>query len=328
VGNALAVYFHATRNYEKGHKKTDRMANLLNWLVYYAGLSRLLGTHHQVYLLYHRVNNCEVVARHYGKRRFVTDQQFEKQMRLLSKINDGRVSITFDDGYKDNFLYAYPILKKYGQRAIFFISSGFIDGNYFHAGDIVDCYIRKGALTKKEAKKLRMTMRELPLSQRNELIGRLEIEAAELSDDHAMTWADLKRLLVEGHIIGNHTVNHPVLTRESQQHLVYEIAKCNQDIRDHLGIECRHFAYPYGRMKDIPPRIETLLADHGIEYAFTTVRGYYSDDESPFFIRRMPISYGDDLAAFANRCYGVSIERGVERRTLVDTLLRRIGVRR
>ncbi len=37
------------------------------------------------------------------------------------------VVITFDDGYLDNWVYAFPILKKYGMRATVFVSTDFID---------------------------------------------------------------------------------------------------------------------------------------------------------------------------------------------------------
>lgn len=37
------------------------------------------------------------------------------------------ISITFDDGFKNNFLEALPILKKYNMKATFYVSSGFIN---------------------------------------------------------------------------------------------------------------------------------------------------------------------------------------------------------
>ena len=35
--------------------------------------------------------------------------------------------VTFDDGYKDNYIYAYPILRKYKCHATIFIPTGFIE---------------------------------------------------------------------------------------------------------------------------------------------------------------------------------------------------------
>ncbi len=46
--------------------------------------------------------------------------------------NPGRISgeeivLTFDDGYLDNWIYAYPVLKKYGLKGTVFISPEFVD---------------------------------------------------------------------------------------------------------------------------------------------------------------------------------------------------------
>ncbi len=72
---------------------------------------------------------------------------FERQMRLLKKkgwntitlsqlhshmknntaLPDKPVVLTFDDGYLDNRVYAYPILKRYGHHAVIWMSTDFID---------------------------------------------------------------------------------------------------------------------------------------------------------------------------------------------------------
>lgn len=72
---------------------------------------------------------------------------FEKQMRYLSKNEfktititelydikkSGKrpprktVALTFDDGYLDNWVFAYPIMKKYGHKATIFVNPDFVD---------------------------------------------------------------------------------------------------------------------------------------------------------------------------------------------------------
>ncbi len=90
-------------------------------------------------LCYHHIN--------YGER--ITPEGFEENLKILKdsgfkpiKLNEiyeylrkGKsppektVHITFDDGYADNYLYAYPILKKYGFFAtIFVIANKVVEG--------------------------------------------------------------------------------------------------------------------------------------------------------------------------------------------------------
>ena len=86
-------------------------------------------------LLYHRVvnQNCAI-----GKHKiYVWEKEFERQMRYLHQQNfqcitfedlqkdptqnlNKKVILTFDDGYVDNFDIAFPILKKYGYKAVVF----------------------------------------------------------------------------------------------------------------------------------------------------------------------------------------------------------------
>jgi len=75
----------------------------------------------------------------------VTLETFEKQIKYMSQhynvlsldmaidmirertpIPRKSIVITFDDGFKDNYEYAYPILKKYNLPATFFLADGFI----------------------------------------------------------------------------------------------------------------------------------------------------------------------------------------------------------
>jgi peptidoglycan/xylan/chitin deacetylase (PgdA/CDA1 family) len=44
------------------------------------------------------------------------------------KLPDKPIVITFDDGYRDNYYYAYPILKKYDYTATIFVTTGTVGG--------------------------------------------------------------------------------------------------------------------------------------------------------------------------------------------------------
>ncbi len=102
-------------------------------------------------LTYHRiVSEKDIDKRHYIKGKMnpmvVKKRDFEKQMAYLKDndyvtlslnelysflsnemmIPEKSVVLTFDDGYKDNYVEAYPILKEYDFRAVNFLITGTI----------------------------------------------------------------------------------------------------------------------------------------------------------------------------------------------------------
>jgi peptidoglycan/xylan/chitin deacetylase (PgdA/CDA1 family) len=63
---------------------------------------------------------------HKKKFNFITWNDLYDYMAGLRKIRLPAVLITFDDGYVDNFLYAYPILKRYGAKCTIFVNPDFV----------------------------------------------------------------------------------------------------------------------------------------------------------------------------------------------------------
>jgi len=93
----------------------------------------------QVPILYYHAINDEIVGDFPDL--FVSPSEFRKQMQYLKENNFTAVTfedfeklpyiekpilITFDDGYEDNYINAYPILKEFNLKETIFIVSGFI----------------------------------------------------------------------------------------------------------------------------------------------------------------------------------------------------------
>lgn len=57
----------------------------------------------------------------------LTLEQFQSYVfNRTGDLPDNPLLITFDDGYLDNYQYAYPLLKKYGMTGTFFIITGLL----------------------------------------------------------------------------------------------------------------------------------------------------------------------------------------------------------
>jgi len=103
-------------------------------------------------LMYHSVGDPQAATLDgYADKLNVTPETFENQMRFLKEHNYNviplnkmverirtkeriphkTVAITFDDGLKNNFTNAYPILKKYGLPATIFVAVDFVGGKKF-----------------------------------------------------------------------------------------------------------------------------------------------------------------------------------------------------
>lgn len=124
------------------------LAATTSLFLYYSGIvwlyqftrRRILKQYKTTILMYHRVRDdgCD-------PHMSVSPENFEKQIRFVAKNYDvislsellrrqelkvantrDTLVITFDDGFKDNFDNAYPILKKYSTAATIFLIAGAI----------------------------------------------------------------------------------------------------------------------------------------------------------------------------------------------------------
>jgi len=97
-------------------------------------------------LMYHSVGGEGSFPEYYGSKLNVTPDTFQRQMKFLhnkgynvisleefiERIKSGKrvprktVAITFDDGIRNNFSEAFPILKKYNFPATIFIPTGYV----------------------------------------------------------------------------------------------------------------------------------------------------------------------------------------------------------
>ena len=138
------------------HKKFRRLVGVIAIvLLAFAGKFALDAIYVPVIVMYHSVGKEGETLNGYGGKLNVTPAAFEKQMKFLHRFNYNvipltefierikkreriphkTVAITFDDGLKNNFLNAYPILKKYNFPATIFVGLNFVGKENFLTWD-------------------------------------------------------------------------------------------------------------------------------------------------------------------------------------------------
>lgn len=220
------------------------------------------------------------------------------------------VSITFDDGYRDNVTDALPILKRHGVPATFFIATGYLDGGTMW-NDVVIESVRRAAAGEADFSDVGLGSYRLGSAEERRaaiagLLGKLKYRPRQERDslcqavaerlgvsppgDLMMRTDDLVTLRDAGMEIGGHTRNHPILSVADDEEANAEIVAGKRDIEAVTGAEITSFAYPNGRPgKDYEARHAEMVRTAGFRQAVTTAAGCVSRNSDPFQLGRLSI---------------------------------------
>ena len=188
-------------------------------------------------------------------------KNFEKQIRFYKNNfkfiypdefyndhnNEGiNILITFDDGYKDNYDLAFPILKQYGAKCIFFVATDFIDTNKWLWHDKVRYLVTQGKAERNNSERILKEMNKginIPANFKKEIDTLFEKEKM---PPIMMNWGNLKEIKNSGLKIGAHTNTHKILSFLTDSEQDEEIKLSIDRLNIELGFETKEFAYPNG----------------------------------------------------------------------------------
>jgi peptidoglycan/xylan/chitin deacetylase (PgdA/CDA1 family) len=219
-------------------------------------------------------------------------------------------AITFDDGYRDNYEYAFPILKRLGLPATIFVTTGPVDSQAPLWHDTVfDAFRRAnaesvsfggkvyalGTLAEKRfaLKMFRAYLRTQEPAAWDKQIGRLvnELRLAGSAPAVAkkLSWDEITEMARHDITFGAHTVTHPILTCVPLRDATFEIVTSKRTLEEHLGTPVRLFAYPNGGRNDFNDTLKSVLRDAGFLCAVTILPGVNDAHTDPFELRRVEL---------------------------------------
>lgn len=268
---------------------------------------------------------------------YVTDETFERHLvflknkfsiiplhEMVHRIKRGQTtggccSITFDDGWRDTYDMAFPLLKRHQVPASVFLASGYIGTDkWFWPEDLAWCLenlLKRDAwdaetdglinslmpVVNSSNKKNRsdliddaiVRVKKYSPEKRNALLSALREALPGGSRERLMmSWSEAAEMQKNGLVsFGAHTVNHIYLDQVEQDTARLEISSSKQVIEDRLGVPVTLFAYPNG---NYTPQMIGMLKQSGFLGAVTTKRGYVDKNTS---LMEMPrIAMHDDVS--------------------------------
>lgn len=257
-------------------------------------------------LMFHKVNtgkdplgltiSPDVFARQvqYLKEQYVLIPLSEAVDRLQSSAIDRDYTvITFDDGYRDNYTEAYPILKSFRASATIFVTHDAVESGTT-AWHRVDTAIRESRrelldLTGFGLGRFSLESRR----EREQVIGELHRRLKKMSDAdrqavaaHVFTqhgdpaagerimlsWDEIREMQQDGLMsIGSHTLSHPILTRVPKEAALAEVRDSKVLLEEKLGRPVEFFAYPNGGRGDFNEDIVAMVKGCGYRAALSTI---------------------------------------------------------
>ncbi|MCA9500472.1 MAG: polysaccharide deacetylase family protein [Nitrospira sp.] len=241
------------------------------------------------------------------------------------------VMITFDDGYKDSYDLALPILREMGIPATFFVSTDYISRRRLPWWDWIAYLIKKASGTAIKMdyptslnfdfsetgrsgviQELLVIYKRHPNLDTERFLTHLEERCGFKGDCNAiigdlfMSWDEVVELTKNGMSVGSHTCSHPLLSKLTETEQRQELVSSKNEIESHLNQECSSLAYPVGSPP--PPSgafselTKRIAKEVGYRIAFSFYGGINRTAHAdPFDIYRIGVNYLDSLSLFKAR---------------------------
>ena len=310
--------------------------------LYYSGIlglwCRAALRRRAVVLTYHRVLSPDDTARTWSHPGIVvTRETFDSHVRTLKRLfrvlsleefvsglerTDGFAEpsclITFDDGWRDTFTEAWPVLRRHDAPAVVFLPVDYIGAaRMFWQEELSallhlawrrrsDAAVRAACERACAAHDFRPvfdadeaavrpliaarvnTLKQRPIAVPRQLIADLRPILGGGEDlpgvDAFMTWDEVRQMHRGGTAFGGHGTTHRLLTTLTPDEVAEEAQRSRDTIASELGAAPASFSYPNG---DWDASVASRVEQAGYAVSFSTERGLVARRDHRFSLKRV-----------------------------------------
>jgi peptidoglycan/xylan/chitin deacetylase (PgdA/CDA1 family) len=260
---------------------------------------------------------------------------------VAGHLEPGQACMTFDHGYLDNFLYAFPILRALAIPATVFLVTDYLEREQpfwwmrlarpLHriTSDVLPvppelgggCLALRGRRARRQAYlTLLRRLRVLPNADaREHLLDALGAQGTPV-EEWPLTWEQCRKMQADGIHFAPHSCSHPSLVALPEEVLLREVSESLDMIRLRLDVDPQVFAYPYGHAD---ARVSRAVQDAGLAGAVTAVPGLCTGGSDSYLLPRIVV--GNWRPAYFRRVINVLVESGIAATRSVRRSVRTLG---
>ncbi len=281
---------------------------IINYHGFFTNIDQLIDSGHSVS---HRISDFRKELKFL--RRYFKLISLDEAVQALKKnkqFDQPTITLTVDDGYKNNFEILFPVLKETNTPITIFLTAGLIgtkDRTWVsQMGDMIlkasgeslklNGLFSKQSFSLKSLADKRRTyakilgkLKDLSNSDRNQYLKEIEHLLGGVTYDtpDMLNWDDARMMQKHNVFFGAHTCNHPILTNIPLEEAKKEILDSKKMIEKELGVPVKHFAYPNGRPRDFNEELRQYCKEIGLESIATCDYGHNHRPDDIWALKRI-----------------------------------------